>query len=519
MAVFLENGFKGPEKGILTLSQMQPHSIDPTPKHAQEKYHELTQENNLKKDLSSLAELIANVTEAYTVSIFLADDTEKTLKAIGHHTLSRDYLEQAVIPFGSGLIGWTAENKLRISVCPFENDATTLLCYSQDQSLKSFIAVPIIADEHLLGVISCDSKKSYAFAKLTEKILQDCARQVASVLELHRKLRDARITEQVPDKNLLQSFIEHLQAVPDEESLLHIIARLPQSLIKRNSLVVMTCDTAGSGGKFYTDSQESTVGHKLIEMIYRHKRVLCSERSVHALPFDDASKRSFLSVPFHCLDQEAGSINLLSFPDAAFSASEISSLEKIAKTLGRELERLRLIEQLGTIQKNDNALALRTFISRAHTMLESSRTEKVPATLTRIYLSNVNEMEKTLGLVDAQSAIESMFRLLKQIVRPPAILCQTTMAQTLMFSSSQDSEQIILRLKRLLDKQAGSHNRAQLKPSAMRLVLEGLRVTRALAFKDSDNIEGLIARTRNGSEEFDSTDRNLDFNTDRKVAC
>ena len=119
----------------------------------------------------------------------------------GVHTLSRDLIHTAEIPHGRGLVGWTAENKVRISVCPFEHDATTLRYYRSDQDLKSFLAVPILPrsggpqQETLLGVIACDSKKNYAFAKITEKILVDCSVQAANIIELVRSVQDRKEKE------------------------------------------------------------------------------------------------------------------------------------------------------------------------------------------------------------------------------------------------------------------------------------------------------------------------------------
>ena len=133
----------------------------------------------LIQSLDSLARLAANASESFSVGIFLVnplDDftskKERVLVPCGVHTLSRDFVYNAVLPFGRGLVGWVAENSEVISVAPFERDATTLAYYSRDQSLKSFIALPIIGKNgQLIGVLACDSKKSYGYSKITERIL------------------------------------------------------------------------------------------------------------------------------------------------------------------------------------------------------------------------------------------------------------------------------------------------------------------------------------------------------------
>src|SRR5690606_36455841 len=72
--------------------------------------------DTLEQSLSSLTDLMANATEAFTSAIFVADITQKSLKVSAVHTLSRSFIDEATIKFGCGLIGWAAENKNRISV-------------------------------------------------------------------------------------------------------------------------------------------------------------------------------------------------------------------------------------------------------------------------------------------------------------------------------------------------------------------------------------------------------------------
>ena len=91
-----------------------------------------------------------------------------TLELAGFHTLSNDIISNCVIPKGDGLIGWVSKHKQAIHVSPFERDSRTLGTYSRDQSLKSFIGIPVqipVGSQLQYGVIACDSKKSYAFSE------------------------------------------------------------------------------------------------------------------------------------------------------------------------------------------------------------------------------------------------------------------------------------------------------------------------------------------------------------------
>jgi hypothetical protein len=109
----------------------------------------------------------------------------------------------AKIARGNGLIGWVAKHNRSIHVSPFERDSRTLGIYSEDQQLKSFIGIPVNLgagnpsggasspsaggeESANVGVIACDSKKSFAFSKLQGKLLEDLAAEVSNTVRLIR---------------------------------------------------------------------------------------------------------------------------------------------------------------------------------------------------------------------------------------------------------------------------------------------------------------------------------------------
>lgn len=111
------------------------------------------------------------------------------LELAGFHTLSTDIEETCFIPEDSGLIGWVAKHRRGIHVSPFEHDSRTLGIYKSDQGLKSFIGVPVDLSvsglgPKAVGVVCCDSKKSFAFSKLQGKLLEDLAREAAHMTNL-----------------------------------------------------------------------------------------------------------------------------------------------------------------------------------------------------------------------------------------------------------------------------------------------------------------------------------------------
>ncbi len=477
--------------------------------------------DSLCDSLQSLAGLIANLTESYTSAIFIKDLSRDVVRPVAVHTLSRDFIHSTAIAFGAGLVGWTAENKLRISVCPFEHDASTLLFYSCDQALKSFIAVPIV-DHHanLLGVISCDSKKSYAFAKVTEKILMDCAKQAAVLITLHRKI--AR-TEKKPSAGLdrLGLLLERLRDYHDEKRLLQAAAAVPQETVARDALVIVTVDGAlGGKAAFYSSSNEDRVGHRLLDLVCSRKKIICAERSVHALPTDDVKQRSFLSIPFQVLGKEAGSFNLLSRPSEAFDAEEIAAVEQIARVVGREVERLRLLNAVTAVTDVCAPSSFKdfhpsfkafhppfqAFHDAANAMIEDCLRRKTEISLIRFHLANLAEIESTLGAADAGTAVQTTLRLIDQVKRPPAQSCFLYGSDILLLCESSDVRNTLARFSANLERVGlspdipSSHKESgrdrRLSTSGLgQLLVEGMTVAVAHAPRDGHTLDGLLSKT------------------------
>ena len=532
----------------------------------------------LADSLGQLARLMANVTDSYTSAIFLCDSVvptssitpsashssstgssslasssfggnvgslneslsptaarTRTLELVAFHTLSRDVVPHARIAFGSGLIGWTAENGVRISVCPFENDSSTLLFYSQDQALKSFIALPIIdSDGMLIGVLSCDSKKSYAFAKITEKVLLDCAAQIAHLVSLHGKLRVRRSavapTAGLSERDELNRFLDHLRAQSSEEILLTEAANLPQDMVERDALVIVTApqyetkDTswgsgAGSGvsslhasnlnakrnlgaGIFTSPTNQPRVSNRLMELVCRHKRVLCGDRNVHALTNEEKLQRSFLSIPFRVLNREAGSINVLTPAFGSFCPNEILVLERMAEVLGHEIELRRLRDRVVSAQEKSGLLSWKGFSVQARAKLEECSQQKKVCSLIRLRVPHPGLLEDRLGTEEAQNVFQQVLRLIDQVKGSSGLACFLAGTDCLVLIEGNDCERLLTRLRLLIDRMdfsAGSaavgNGQGKFSSNVKEEIRRGLHASAASAPIDGETLEVLVSKT------------------------
>jgi len=125
-----------------------------------------------------ITDLVANVMEAYTAALFIADPLGENLALFRHSSLSKKIYSHCLLKSGDGLIGWVFLEQKKLLASNFERDTTTLKIYKKDEKIKSLMALPLASRK---GVLFVDSKKSYSFSEEKEKIFMQLA-DIASTL-------------------------------------------------------------------------------------------------------------------------------------------------------------------------------------------------------------------------------------------------------------------------------------------------------------------------------------------------
>ena len=219
----------------------------------------------IREDLKKLAKLAANVSEAHTCTIFLPTGLITThhrssdqllpsgpshlttpanqgdtieLKKVLHvgqnfavgsiemvasHSASTCLTRDCRIQVGNGLIGWVAENSRSIHVAPFDMDSSVLGVYTETESLKSLVAVPIPMPSEsptsrtFSGVLMCDSRRAYSFTKPQMKHLEELATLISRLLYWTVFKKESTSTENSWDNFLTKA--NHLSEAIGHESI------------------------------------------------------------------------------------------------------------------------------------------------------------------------------------------------------------------------------------------------------------------------------------------------------------
>jgi signal transduction protein with GAF and PtsI domain len=129
-------------------------------------------------ELKDIVKLIGNVTEAFTVALFLYNQAHDHILLNCYHTLSLQINPRISLQPGDSVIGWVAKNRQPVNIAQFDRDTRNLKLYLKDEGIKSFLAVPV-GDA---GVLCVDSKRNYVFTEKNQKILMDFAQVIVNHL-------------------------------------------------------------------------------------------------------------------------------------------------------------------------------------------------------------------------------------------------------------------------------------------------------------------------------------------------
>ena len=197
--------------------------------------------------LTQLVELTANVTNAFTVAIFVTDNNQKKLFLKETLSLSQHLKKNAELNFGEGLIGKVALTGIPILEEYFQEDSSNLGIYTSKEDLKGFIAIPIFYDK-LVGVLAVDSKESYHFSTRSQKLVAGFADQIAWHLHQEKLFTESSGDSFFPYKEVIaysQSIADSLHPAAMAEQMVQI----PSSILEYDSMAVVWLDDEQTVGK------------------------------------------------------------------------------------------------------------------------------------------------------------------------------------------------------------------------------------------------------------------------------
>ena len=154
----------------------------------------LTSTLNIDELLTSASESIQKDFQYFDVTIFLISPEEKELVLVAHSGNFIDFLPHGYRQkIGLGIVGWVAEHGQSVLANDVSLDPRFLS--HQYHNTNSELALPIISDDEVVGVLNVEDTKLYAFDETDVLVLETLCDQVGSAV------RNARLFEEIKRTN------------------------------------------------------------------------------------------------------------------------------------------------------------------------------------------------------------------------------------------------------------------------------------------------------------------------------
>ncbi len=199
---------------------------------------------NLKKLLNVISASALKITKASSCALLLVDDDQKHLQIasqIGYEGL--DDLENFRLRIGEGVAGWVAQHGVPLLVRYVSQE---LRYVEVMKEVESELAVPLISENKVLGVLNVDSRNRAAFSEDDLKLLVIYAGHTASLIK-NARLYGQVMTERNFRENILESSPNSVIAVNMKKEITSINRRTEElfRLKRKNVLGQKVADVFG----------------------------------------------------------------------------------------------------------------------------------------------------------------------------------------------------------------------------------------------------------------------------------
>ncbi len=389
---------------------------------------------DLDKELHSLIKLVSNVTDAYTACLFWLSPDENELTLRSFYTLSKHLKPEVKIEPGSGLIGWAARQGKSVNASPFKHDPKTLQLYTQEENIKSFLAVPVKMGKQTRGVLCVDSKRGFFFTPKMEKIMHEFANHFSQVIQ-----RDSehQITKEQANGYLhLYNLYQGLNGF-HKENIFDLLISISRQLFDFNSCLLSTLDESrrkltvrlieGTEASPRVLQRKFPAQEGIASLILRTKKpLLLTDLQSRTAPFfiftqDDPFQgiACFMALPLLVNNQAIGFLSFASKKPRAFRECDLQLASVLSFQASSAISLARAHEQVRHKDKVDSLTGLATH-SWLHCQLEQTfrqADKQTPFALLLLDIDSFKQVNKKYGYQVGDELLKKVAQILLHLVR------------------------------------------------------------------------------------------------------
>ena len=166
----------------------------------------ITSDRYIEDILRLIVTVTAEAMHSKICSLWLLDETDKTLKLRATQSISEDYLKERSLKMGEGIVGQVALTRKPCTVINVvENGAYKEKELAKKEGLVSMLSVPMVVKDRLLGVINCYTSQAHEFTETEQNVLITVANEAAVAIEnTELMVKSKVIQEELETRKLIE---------------------------------------------------------------------------------------------------------------------------------------------------------------------------------------------------------------------------------------------------------------------------------------------------------------------------
>lgn len=414
--------------------------------------------------LQFIAEIAVEVTGTDSSSIYIFDQTKQSLILKAVYDAPHGLVGRLSLQVGEGITGWVAREQHPVAI---EYDAHTdprfkALPDLRDQQCQSFLSVPMIAQNEIIGVLNVKTRDPHFYLPRTMHLMQSVANQAAAAMQ------GMRLQESMTVKSTQLSAISEVSKTITSnlylEEILQLIVAMTARTFNFKICSIMLLDeerqelvikATQSKSRDYVLKPNLKVGESVAGRAVHEGRVLTivDVKRAPEYRFPDIAEKeglcSMVCVPLISRERSIGVLNCYTGQEKAFSEEEIDSLSTLANQAAIAIENAKLMVRSAIIQEMHHRVknSLQTVASllriQMHRKSEGTLEEMLRESINRIIsIATVHDLlaKEELDQVSLRTAAETILTLTaRSLLRPNQRVTLRVTGEDLWLPSSRAS--------------------------------------------------------------------------------
>jgi len=336
----------------------------------------MAQQLDMDGIIRTVGDKVRDIFSAEVTEILLLDESTNMIHP--RYSYFRGYQTFEPFPFGEGMTSRIIQTHIPLTHATLEEAiAKGALFQSEADNTESYMGVPIVAGDTVLGVISVQSYKQHAFDDNNLRLLSTLAANMGVAFENARLFDETqRLLKETEERNAELAVINSVQAALasklDLQDIYDAVGDKVRDIFDAQTLMIVTYDKNSNllsypyiieNGERLTSEPLPLDGTGIMDHVISKKQpimintdILEQTKEITGVHFvivgDGQITKSRLDVPIIVGGEARGGISLQNVDrENAFSESDMRLLETLANSMGVALESARLFDETQRLLK------------------------------------------------------------------------------------------------------------------------------------------------------------------------